>query len=151
MKLTLKNRIEFLMKDAGINTFEEMAKRLTNNQDWKIGRSALSRKLRDEDVTLTLKMIEAICNELQCLPGDIFETNISDVTDNEIASITNKFMPFRYGNITKSITPTEAIVNSKTAPISNSALSKKEEPVVDEESIFGPNVTHITADQVKKK
>lgn len=150
MKLSLKNRIEFLMKDAGISTFEEMAQRLTNNQDWKIGRSALSRKLRDEDVTLTLKMIEAICNELQCLPGDIFETNISEISDDEISVITNKFLPFKYGNITKLAVTSEELDVSRSqasAAISN----KKEEPVVDEESVFGPNVTHLTIDQIKNK
>ena len=147
MKISIKNRIEFLMKDAGISTFEEMAQRLTNNQNWKIGRSALSRKLRDEDITLTLTMIEAICNELQCLPGDIFETNISDISEEEIAGITNKFLPFKYGNITK------ATVNQDEPYklTSDTSYAKNPEPEVDEDSIFGPTVTHLTMDQVKKK
>lgn len=147
MKISLKNRIEFLMKDAGISTFEEMAQRLTNNQNWKIGRSALSRKLRDEDITLTLTMIEAICNELQCLPGDIFETNISDISEEEIAGITNKFLPFKYGNITK-VTANQDEPYKLT---SDSSKAKNPAPAVDEESIFGPNVTHLTIDQLKKK
>ena len=80
MKIKLRNRLEVLMKDSGISTFEEMAERLTERQGWQISRSALSRKFRDDNVTLSLSMIEAICNELQCLPGDLFETNITDAT-----------------------------------------------------------------------
>jgi hypothetical protein len=34
-------------------------------------------------VTLALSMIEAICNELQCLPGDLFETEVSDASRDE--------------------------------------------------------------------
>lgn len=150
MKVALKNRIEFLMKDAGIHTFEEMAQRLTNNQNWKIGRTALSRKFRDSDITLTLKMIEAICNELQCLPGDIFETNISDISDEEINAITNKFLPFKYGNITKAaLNPDEP--NSNVTTIKAPNEKPIVQPEVDEEAIFGPKVTHLTIDQVKKK
>ncbi len=78
MKIKLKNRLEVLMKDSGINSFEEMAQRLTEHQGMKIARTSLSRKFRDADVTLTLSMIEAIRNELQCLPGDLFHTDVQD-------------------------------------------------------------------------
>lgn len=80
MKIKLGNRLEVLMKDSGINTFEEMAQRLTENQGWPITRTALSRKFRSDDVSLSLSMIEAICNELQCLPGDLFETNVTEAS-----------------------------------------------------------------------
>ena len=38
MKIKLRNRLEVLMKDAGISTFEEMSERLTKNQQWSISR-----------------------------------------------------------------------------------------------------------------
>lgn len=33
MKVKLRNRLEVLMKDNGVSTFEEMAERMTNNQN----------------------------------------------------------------------------------------------------------------------
>ncbi|MGK6770079.1 hypothetical protein ACKU3U_028155 [Pseudomonas aeruginosa] len=40
MKIKLGNQAwKFLMKDSGINTFEEMAQRLTENQGWPITRN----------------------------------------------------------------------------------------------------------------
>ena len=81
MKIKLKNRLDVLMRDSGVRSVEEMAQRLTDNQKYKITRTPLSRKFKDEDVTLSLSMIEAICNELQCLPGDLFETEVSEATD----------------------------------------------------------------------
>jgi DNA-binding Xre family transcriptional regulator len=90
VKIKLRNRLEVLMKDSGISTFEEMAERLTERQGWQISRSALSRKFRDDNVTLSLSMIEAICNELQCLPGDLFETNITDATGEQIDTLQSR-------------------------------------------------------------
>lgn len=81
MKVKLRNRLEVLMKDNGVSTFEEMAERMTNNQNWEITRSALSRKFRNPNPPLTLEIIAAICNELQCLPNDLFEIDISDATE----------------------------------------------------------------------
>ncbi len=151
MKLKLRNKIEHLMRDAGINTFEEMSQRMTNNQGWKIGRTSLSRKIRDENVSLDLFMVEAICNELNCLPGDLFETTISDVSDEEIASITNKFLPFRYGNIVKTPRVSDVANDQQTSVISSVYKSdKKKEVEIDGESIFGPKVTHLTIDKLKK-
>lgn len=45
MKVKLRNRLEVLMKDNGVSTFEEMAERMTNNQNWEITRSALESKV----------------------------------------------------------------------------------------------------------
>jgi hypothetical protein len=36
-------------------------------------------------------MIEAICNELQCLPGDLFETIVTEASDEEINAIQSPF------------------------------------------------------------
>lgn len=99
MKIKLRNRLEVLMKDSGVNSFEEMAQRLTQNQGCKITRTALSRKFRDQDVSLALSMIEAICNELQCLPGDIFETEVSGASETFVEELRTRLQPFRYGTI----------------------------------------------------
>jgi len=99
MKIKLKNRLDVLMRDSGVHSIEEMAQRLTVNQHYKITRTPLSRKFKDDDVTLSLSMIEAICNELQCLPGDLFETEVSDATVEYVDELRSRLQPFRYGSV----------------------------------------------------
>lgn len=152
MKIKLRNRLEVLMKDSGVNSFEEMAQRLTQNQACKITRTALSRKFRDQDVSLALSMIEAICNELQCLPGDIFETEISDASETFVEELRTRLQPFRYGTI-RLQKPGAA---SDTAPASlpsdaGPEPSKKAKPAVDLDAIAGPKVSHLHAGKLKKK
>lgn len=148
MKIKLRNRLEVLMKDSGINTFEEMAERLTNRQEWKISRSALSRKFRDENVTLSLSMIEAICNELQCLPGDLFETNISEANGEEIDNLQSRIQPFRYGMIHKAKSVEKhGEINPSIAPTDAS----KDDEEDDLSGILGPGVSHLHAGKLKDK
>ena len=99
MNVKLRNRLEVLMKDSGVKSFEEMAQRLSENQGVSITRTSVSRKFRDEDVSLTLSLIEAICNELQCLPADLFETDVSDVSEAFVEDLRSRLQPFRYGTL----------------------------------------------------
>lgn len=149
MKVKLKNRLEVLMKDSGITTFEEMSERLTQNQDWKISRSALSRKFRDDNPTLSLTMIEAICNELQCLPGDLFETNVTEASEEEINAIQSRVQPFRYGMLHKSLNSTKTMDEVEAQPTETTSKPKQEEDV-DLESILGPKVSHLHAGKINK-
>ena len=150
MKIKLRNRLEVLMKDSGVNSFEEMAQRLTQNQGCKITRTALSRKFRDQDVSLALSMIEAICNELQCLPGDIFETEVSDASETFVEELRTRLQPFRYGTI-RSQKP-GVTTDVTAAPPSETAAgpSKKAKPPMDLDAIAGPNVSHLHAGKLKK-
>lgn len=153
MKIKLRNRLEVLMKDSGINSFEEMAQRLTHNQGWKIARTSLSRKFRDDDVSLTLKMIEAICNELQCLPGDIFETDVHEASEEFVEGLRTRLQPFRYGAIRmqKASAETAGNVASDSAP--GPAATKaavKSKPAEEVDDAVGPKVTHLNAGKLKK-
>ena len=156
MKIKLRNRLEVLMKDAGISTFEEMSERLTINQQWSISRSALSRKFRDENPSLTMEMIAAICNELQCLPSDLFEISISSASQEEIDDMQNRILPFRYGTIRK------GVLTAAEDETTNTAASKPEKVIatqkqktaqqdkVDLDSILGPKVSHLHAGKLNK-
>lgn len=150
MKINLRNRLEVLMKDSGVSSFEEMAQRLTQNQGCKITRTALSRKFRDQDVSLSLSMIEAICNELQCLPSDIFETEISDASETFVEELRTRLQPFRYGTIRlqKPGAATEATSKPKGQAAETSA--KKPKPPMDLDAITGPKVSHLHAGKLKK-
>lgn len=148
MKIELRNRLEVLMKDSGVNTFEEMSERLTTNQNIKISRSALSRKFRDDNVTLSLSMIEAICNELQCLPGDLFETSIKDAMESEIDEIQSRLYPFRYGMIHKSkVAPVDASGGTRSLEDNEKNVAPKKEE--DLSNVLGPTVTHLHAKKLK--
>lgn len=153
MKIKLRNRLEVLMKDSGITTFEEMAQRLSEGQGWKITRTSLSRKFRDEDVTVSLKMIEAICNELQCLPGDLFETNVSDASEEFVEELRARLQPFRYGSIRIHKVGTEAASAgpSPTAapPAPKAAPAAKKQAA--SEDVTGPRISHLHVEKIKRE
>lgn len=154
MKIKLRNRLEVLMKDSGINTFEEMAQRLTQNQGWKIARTSLSRKFRDDDVSLTLKMVEAICNELQCLPGDIFETDIHDASEDFVEGLRTRLQPFRYGAIRMQKAGADSVgaaaPESRPTAVPASKPTGKTKPAVDLDDVVGPRVSHLNVGKLKK-
>lgn len=159
MKIKLRNRLEVLMKDSGITTFEEMAQRITQNQGMKITRTALSRKFRDDDVTLSLSMIQAICNELQCLPGDLFETDISEASPQFLDELRTRLQPFRYGVIrlqkpggeqTESTQAAE--VTSRGAPTKAATAKETGRPKTDPadyDDVVGPAVSHLHIGKLK--
>lgn len=155
MKIKLKNRLDVLMRDSGVRSVEEMAQRLTDNQKYKITRTPLSRKFKDEDVTLSLSMIEAICNELQCLPGDLFETEVSEATDEYVDELRSRLQPFRYGSIRlkKPGAPDSTdgpAAAGAPAPKAAPAKGKKPPAANDLDDIAGPKVTHMNVGALKK-
>lgn len=162
MKIKLRNRLEVLMKDSGVGSFEEMARRLTESQSLPITRTAVSRKFRDEDISLSLSMIEAICNELQCLPGDLFETEVSDASPEFLEDVQSRLQPFRYGVIrlkrpgNEADAAIQATSEGKGTPKQGSSTVKATSSRVgdrlarSDESLVGPSVTHLHVDKLKK-
>ena len=160
MKIKLKNRLEVLMRDSGVRSIEEMAQRLNENQRYKITRTPLSRKFKDDDVTLPLSLIEAICNELQCLPGDLFETNVTDATEGYVDEMRSRLQPFRYGSMRLRKAGSAAVADPESEPSSAAQpgstpkparhkVSASVEPELDD--IAGPKVTHMNIEALKKK
>lgn len=162
MNVKLRNRLEVLMKDSGVKSFEEMAQRLSENQGVSITRTSVSRKFRDEDVSLTLSLIEAICNELQCLPADLFETDVSEVSEAFVEDLRSRLQPFRYGTLrmgkpserpetVKSATQTEP--KSKRRSVTKAPSGRGDVAIVPEdlEEITGPSVTHLHVAKLKPK
>jgi DNA-binding Xre family transcriptional regulator len=158
MKIKLRNRLEVLMRDSGVRTIEEMAQRLNENQKYKITRTPLSRKFKDDDVTLPLSLIEAICNELQCLPGDLFETDVTDATEDYVDELRSRLQPFRYGSIRlkKPGAPdSDASDDAASAPAKPVAKQPKPKaaaaPAAALDDIAGPKVSHMNVAALKKK
>lgn len=165
MKIKLRNRLEVLMRDSGVKSIEEMAQRLTEKQGYKITRTPLSRKFKDEDVQLPLSLIEALCNELQCLPGDLFETNVSDAPAEFVDDLRSRLQPFRYGTLrlAKPGAASDAPAPAQEAAVPPAAASPatptptpaaRPKPRLAEKSLddlAGPKVTHLNANKVKSK
>ena len=162
MKIKLRNRLEVLMRDSGVKSIEEMAQRLTENQGYKITRTPLSRKFKDDDVQLPLSLIEALCNELQCLPGDLFETNVSDAPAEFVDDLRSRLQPFRYGTLrlakpgSASDAPAAPDQEAAAPPAaaSREPITARPKPRLAEKSLddlAGPKVTHLNAKKVKSK
>lgn len=153
MKIKLKNRLGVLIEDCGVKSIQEMANRLKANQGIDISRTPLSRKINDDDVTLTLSLIEAICNELQCLPGDLFETEISDVNEEYLDGLRSRLQPFRYGSIRlKRPGAEELMAEPKLAPreAKPRPVLKPEQNDILVDDIAGPKVKHMNVATLKK-
>ena len=153
MKIKLKNRLGVLIEDCGVKSIQEMANRLKSNQGIEISRTPLSRKINDADVTLTLSLIEAICNELQCLPGDLFETEISDVTEEYLEGLRSRLQPFRYGSIRlKRPGAEEPVAEPKAVPREpkQRPVSKPAQADILADDIAGPKVKHMNVAALQK-
>jgi len=155
MKIKVRNKLDLLIKDSGIRTYEEMAKRLTENQDYKVGRTTISRLARNENGSFSIEFIEAICNELDCLPGDIFETIISGADQEFVELLQSRLQPFRYGAIHLNRHHQEG-KSSSVAAVSTKdeatpSVSKPTKPIANDlDDICGPKVTHLSTDRLKK-
>lgn len=153
MKIKLKNRLGVLIEDCGVKSIQEMANRLKANQGVEISRTPLSRKINDDDVTLTLSLIQAICNELQCLPGDLFETEITDVTQEYVDELRSRLQPFRYGSIRlKRPGAEEPAAETKPAARKSKprAAAKPAQDDILADDIAGPKVKHMNVAAMKK-
>lgn len=161
MKIKLRNRLEVLMRDSGVKSIEEMAQRLTENQGYKITRTPLSRKFKDDDVQLPLSLIEALCNELQCLPGDLFETNVSDAPAEFVDDLRSRLQPFRYGTLrlakpgsaSDAPAPAQEAAMPPAAPSAELPTARPKPRLAEKnlDDLAGPKVTHLNAKKVKPK
>jgi DNA-binding Xre family transcriptional regulator len=160
MKIKLKNRLDVLMRDSGVRSVEELAQRLTANQGYAITRTPLSRKFNNEDVQLTLSLIEALCNEFQCLPGDLFQIDVVDATPEWVDEIQSRVPPFRYGSLRMkkpgAVDESTSVPPQTTAaavPTTESAKTtrKTAKHVDEDDDLTGPKVTHLNASKLKRK
>jgi DNA-binding Xre family transcriptional regulator len=153
MKIELKNRLDILIKDAGFRSFEEFTKKVNEN-GWSINRTSINRKARDENISLSLSMLEAICNTLQCMPGDLYEVNISDATKDEVDSLQSRLNPFKYGAIHTQVSSTNANDDTKTVTSEPVAENGNSQHTSNEDlsNILGPSsVPHVDINKLLNK
>ncbi|WP_043764604.1 helix-turn-helix domain-containing protein [Algiphilus aromaticivorans] len=145
MKIKLKNRLSLLMEDSGIPSYEKLAEALTN-QGFPITRSTLSRIARNPSANLNLQFVEALCNTLQCLPGDVYGVEITEAAQEEAEAIQSRLLPFRYGSISLGTAKGRA---EQARP--DQAPSSEEAKPADEDEALGPKVTHLSKDALKDR
>lgn len=156
MKITVKNKLDLLIKDSGVHSFEEMAQRLTKHQGYKITRTTISRMARNENAAFAISFIEAVCNELNCLPGDLYETIITNADPDYVESIQSRLQPFKYGAIHLSRKGKEqGAIPEVTIPASQpktslASVSADPTSLEDMDAVCGPNVSHLSAAKLKK-
>jgi hypothetical protein len=76
MKIELKNRLHLLLRQRGIRSAAEFARRLATEQNYPVSRSHATRYVRADPPSIDLAFAIAACNLLQCLPSDLYEIRI---------------------------------------------------------------------------
>lgn len=146
MKIRLKNNLQTLMKNRGCDSWSDLAERLRENQGYSITRTSLSRQSGRDSPAYSMDLIEAICNELQCLPDAIFHIEIDDADPMFIDRMNSRIQPFEFGAVH---------MKKKAGSESPPELDAAEESGPDEEDpyddpLIARKVTHLSKNNLKK-
>lgn len=153
MKINLRNNVRTTMASRGINSWSELARRLTDRQDYKISRTSLTRMIERDDPAYPLKLIEALCNELACLPNDLFYIEISDSNQEELEGILNRHQPFEFGVITyEAGRASQKEIDSTASQVKVSPMKQKSNVLHEDDidELIGDKVTHLTRHNLEK-
>lgn len=148
MKIKLKNNLRVLMESRGVNSWNELSQRLATNQGFEMNRTSISRHGNKENPAYPIDFIEAICNELQCLPDAIFHIDIEDASEQFLEDAQSRIMPFEFGQIRLRKARIERASDVR------SERSQVREPSSDDvmiDEMLGPNVTHLDKSKLTKK
>lgn len=133
------------MASRDITMWKDLAERLKAHQSYSITRTSLARQIEQESPAYSLELIQALCNELQCLPNDLFQIEISDATADDIRKLTRRERPFEFGHI----------MEGETAHQSEPQGARKP-PIVsegdagEEDELVGGRISHLSAGKLKK-
>lgn len=147
MKITLKNNVRTTMASRDITMWKELAEKLNEHQGYSITRTSLARQIEQETPAYSLKLIEALCNELQCLPNDLFHIEVSDATPEDIRNLTKRDKPFEFGHIIGADDSTHQASGKKQQYAASSDMDQDD---LDDE-LVGGRVSHMSIDKVNKQ
>lgn len=142
MKIKLKNNVRTTMTSRQITMWKDLSQRLTKKQGYKISRTSLARKIEQESPSYPMTLIEALCNEFQCLPNDLFDIELSGVTPEEFQRLRRRERPFEFGQI--------IMAEDTPAESSDSVRAEASTETVDDDLIGGP-VTHLDIAKIRQK
>ncbi|KKN85136.1 hypothetical protein LCGC14_0283050 [marine sediment metagenome] len=147
MKITLKNNVRTTMASRDITMWKDLAERLKSNQGYSITRTSLARQIDQEAPAYSLSLIEALCNELQCLPNDLFRIEITEASAEDIRNLTRREKPFEFGHIIE----TDSVA-SKESPATNAySGGRQQDDFEDEDELVGGRVSHQNAESIRKR
>lgn len=149
MNISLKNNVRTTMASRDITMWKDLAERLKGNQGYSITRTSLARQIDQETPAYSLNLIEALCNELQCLPNDLFHIEITDASPDDIEKLTRREKPFEFGHIIKATDHEAAPEDRPNKPEAPSAESAGSDDVDDE--LVGERVSHLSIGKVTKR
>lgn len=153
MKIKLKNHIRVLISDRGIKSWSELAERLKAHQGYDITRTSISRQAQQENPAYAMDLIEAICNELQCLPDALFHIEITEADAEELDRLRSRLQPFEYGSVRFAQPAGSALEKPVTAGTPDGEAAARSKAALDPmlAKLLGPKVTHMSAAKLKKK
>lgn len=150
MKISLKNNVRTAMASRDITMWKDLAERLKGNQGYSITRTSLARQIEQDVPAYSMALIEALCNELQCLPNDLFKIEITDASADDVRKLTRREKPFEFGHIIEA----DASGNSaagKTPAEAKSKAAADEFDDDDEDELVGGRVSHQNAAKIRRQ
>lgn len=147
MKISLKNNVRTAMASRNITMWKDLAERLKVNQGYSISRTSLARQIEQEVPAYSMALIEALCNELQCLPNDLFHIEITDATPDDIRRLTRRERPFEFGHIIEAETHSKQ--NRHAKPADDNSTSSEE--LDDDDDLVGGRVSHQSAAKIRQQ
>lgn len=147
MKITLKNNVRTTMASRDITMWKDLAERLKSNQGYSITRTSLARQIDQEAPAYSLSLIEALCNELQCLPNDLFRIEITEASAEDIRNLTRREKPFEFGYIIE----TDSVASKKSPATNAYSGGRQQDDFEDEDELVGGRVSHQNAESIRKR
>ncbi|MCF7978231.1 MAG: helix-turn-helix transcriptional regulator [Chromatiaceae bacterium] len=146
MKISLKNNVRTTMASRDITMWKDLAERLKSKQGYSITRTSLARQIEQDAPAYSLDLIEALCNELQCLPNDLFRIEITDASPEDVRNLTRRERPFEFGHIMEAESEGGSVGK---APRSTAETGSDFDD--DDDELVGGRVSHLSAEKVKKQ
>lgn len=147
MKISLKNNVRTTMASRNITMWKDFAERLDEHQGYSITRTSLSRQVGKEVPAYSMELIEALCNELQCLPNDLFYIEVTEASPEDTRMLTRREKPFEFGYIEDGQGSASDMDNPTNLDQSTSA---SQPPVEDEDDeLLGERVSHQSAEKIR--
>ncbi len=136
------------MESRGVTAWNVLSERLAKNQGFEMNRTSISRHGNKANPAYPLDFIEAICNELQCLPDALFHIDIEDAEERFLEDAQSRIMPFEFGQVRL------RKVRSERTPDPEEKQSQVREANHDDsmlDEMLGPKVTHLSKAKLTKK
>lgn len=150
MKISLKNNVRTTMASRDITMWKDLAERLKTKQGYSISRTSLARQIEQDVPAYSMALIEALCNELQCLPNDLFRIEITDATQEDIRKLTRRERPFEFGHIIEGDPHSTKGDHAKPVnhkPDSTNGLGDED----DDDELIGGRVSHQHAAKIRQR